>query len=577
MALATVRADAKEPVPEPVQGDLINLDTPDEKGGDGDLDVPAAISEIKSLNIEPKSTIDESNGAIDTTLANQETEPDGHADLLDALEKSMLPFMPPVRTDSPKPTITTKVTPSFRSVRMERTEEPKSAASSIPNIQSSFLITEDTEFDTTAKDYEVEQEPEKPPPLPPRRPILPQAEVTKRPISDDSASTLSDPSMISRSSTTSSRTLFDPLQDNSLPMAKVQRKPLPTLPLSHKKSWDILSQASPETEAFISLTEDAEMHDIWAALITEEERFIDRITKFRKIFYESVVKEWPALQKHLGAIAVTKQMARLHQQHLLRPMKSHVSQEEDAACNPAIFEFWAGETYKLYRDYAQTMPHAESSLRLTQNIDAKFTQFVGKLGLSIIWFGKGWEDFLALPTLQLNLYVEKLTSLIKRAETLDMSSSRQDESLLKSVRDTLERLNKSYTRTIEEARKREAVQTIHRRMQALNISVSQLNLAEPGRRVIHQGGLAIKVNGQGSWQGIHAVLLDNYLLWGKVRPPRAWKHQERKGDNIWVMENVSSQFVQTLCLSTNLSSPYPCRNSKPTFHKIETNSSGQRS
>lgn len=283
---------------------------------------------------------------------------------------------------------------------------------------------------------------------------------------------------------------------------------------------------------------------MWISLIAEEEKFIDRVTKFRTIFYDSVIRQWPALAKHLETIIIGEQIAQIHREQLLEMMRRGISQGAHATCDPAIFEVWANQTQKSYQEYAQRMPHAESSLRLTQTLDPKFTPFVDTLGMSIIWFGKTLADYLRLPILQLDFYIEKLESLIALAQTLASTHANNYERRLKRALKTVQQLRKSCTRLLEESVKREEVQTLNRRLQALDSdAIAQLSLSEPERRVIFQGGLAIKVNGSGSWQPIHAVLLDNYLVWGKVKPPRSVKNQSRKSDDIWIFETVSDSMV----------------------------------
>lgn len=79
------------------------------------------------------------------------------------------------------------------------------------------------------------------------------------------------------------------------------------------------------------------------------------------------------------------------------------------------------------------MPHTASSLRTTQSLDAKFDPFVNTVGLSLPWFGMGWEDYLKLPISQLNLYIEKLQRLVAIAEGLDEPAAFNEATCLKST------------------------------------------------------------------------------------------------------------------------------------------------
>ncbi|KAF2659036.1 hypothetical protein K491DRAFT_651951 [Lophiostoma macrostomum CBS 122681] len=292
--------------------------------------------------------------------------------------------------------------------------------------------------------------------------------------------------------------------------------------------------------ALAAPVDSSELKNVWMSLLTEEEKLVERMTKFRKIFYTSVVAEWPSLAQHLEAVTIFDKIAPLHEQYMLKPLRSHLSRGDCTLCAETIFETWATKTHALYRDYAKRIPHAESSLRLTQNMDQKFTPFVHTLGLSIVWFGKSWQDYLKLPILQLDLYVRTLEKLLAvvRSNTDGMVDTH--EVSLQRTLDTVQIFRQGCLDLLEEARRREDISGLCRRIKTLDSeTLAQLNLSDSDRRIIFQGGLSIKVTGQGPWQSIHAVLLDNYLLWGKVKAPKTsiWKPQERKGDSIWILEN----------------------------------------
>ncbi|KAF2795660.1 hypothetical protein K505DRAFT_360000 [Melanomma pulvis-pyrius CBS 109.77] len=485
MALATLQAEGKAPDTTEYITDEKNEDH--EQTSSGDVD-------IASLELEPKSLIEER-----------------HSELLDSLEHSLLPFMPP----------TSSAAGAF---------SPQSPMSpTMPVLGSEFLE-------------------EMPPPLPPRRATRPPAE-SKGPeipsegrnstLSDDSTSAFSAPSTFSKASSASSYTAFESSKNSMPATGSLQRKAHGPM---RKTSYDTLFRTlsgDPE-DVRLASSDEVEMHNVWTSLITDEQIFIDHMTNFRTTFYNHVIQQWPVLEKHLELIPMGEQLAALHRQYLLDVMKEQVAVESFATCDPSIFDVWAKKTQNLYRDYCQRLPHAKGAILMTQNMDSKFSPFVRTLGLDVTFSGKSWEDYLTLPISQLDLYIEKLRRLVKITLITATPSSKKNEPRLMRILDVVRRLKKSCLRIIEESRDREEIQNLHRRIHTLNADyLSRLNLLEPGRRILLQGKLAIKVHGQGAWHAVHVVQLDNYLFWGMVKPPRSKKPQEpktKKNGNIWVLE-----------------------------------------
>jgi hypothetical protein len=84
----------------------------------------------------------------------------------------------------------------------------------------------------------------------------------------------------------------------------------------------------------------------------------------------------------------------------------------------------------------------------------------------------------------------------------------------------------------ENAQGREDIQNLEKRIHTLDSDMfSQLRMLDSARRIRHQGGMAIKLKSQGPWQATHVMLLDNFLLWGKVKPQK-----KSKGDKIMVLD-----------------------------------------
>ncbi|KAF2715315.1 hypothetical protein K504DRAFT_421967 [Pleomassaria siparia CBS 279.74] len=454
---------------------------------------PAGSVDIASLGLEPKPALGEK-----------------HGDLLDHLEQILLPFMPAAST------VSGAFSPAY------------------PMPPTTLSIASDAQE-------------EMPPPLPPRRPTqasaapkVPEAsiEMSSSLLSDDRNSVFSTPSALSKISNSLSNTSLASSLNNPPRDRALLRKPLA---VTCKASYDTIFRTLSDPEDIrLATSSDVEMHNVWNSLINEERIFVDRMTKFRIMFYDPVIKKWPVLGNHLGAIALGEQLAALNRVQLIDPMETQIAQKSFAICDPTVIEDWANKAQKLFKEYCQRLPHDKGALHMTQNMDPEFSLFIATLGLDVLYYGMSWEGFLASPVSQLDHYLEALRCLVKIALTISSPWASPNARRLMRAFDAVQKLKRSCLRIIEEAQALEDIQNLHRRIQTLNANyLSQLNLSGPGRRILAQGNLAIKIKGQGSWHAVYAVLIDTHLFWGEVKAPRSQKNLPRKirrVGNIWILE-----------------------------------------
>jgi hypothetical protein len=368
------------------------------------------------------------------------------------------------------------------------------------------------------------------PPLPPRRPSGSQLRQDDSTVgspetyfssSNDSLGFSESLSSLSRASTAPSPvTSYEPSQASSIMSRRPLRKPLP---LRHQVSYDVLGSipfppSLSHSPVSVSSLYNVEMHNVWLSLIDIEQNFVDRMTKLRKMFYDNVLRNWPLLDKHLDAILVGEQLANLNKVLLLQTMEHHISDSAGATIDPSIFETYMKKSHRVYREYCQRMPHAISSLRTTQMQDQKFAPFVNTVGLSLAWFGKSWEDYLKLPLSHIDVYINSLQSLIDIVNSLDEPAAFLEAVRLRRALEAVKWLKALCSALIEDAQNREDVQILEKRVHTVDADFfSQLRLLDAGRRIRYQGGMAIKLKSQGPWQSVHTVLLDNFLVWGKVK------------------------------------------------------------
>jgi hypothetical protein len=322
------------------------------------------------------------------------------------------------------------------------------------------------------------------------------------------------------------------------------RKPLPLAIRSPLK----LSSSGVDEKGTVSLslTGETDPDKIWASIILDEEKYIERMNKFANIFYGVVVKEWPVLEKHMEAIVLARQLVPLHQKYILDVVKEQITQNNSAVCDPRLFTTWASKTYKVLKEYSRRYPHALYALRLTRTRDQKFGPCIETIGLNLTYSGKSWEDYLALPIAQLDAYITRLQGI---GQWLDRSSTSvpiKEQSRVESTLGTLQKLKAQCSELIDKSIGQEEIQSLHRRVHTVDISlVNILELTAPIRRIVYQGSLALKLKSRGPWQSMQVVLLDNYVFWGKIKTTKDPHHKGMMADSIRVIDKVNIIFLHS--------------------------------
>jgi hypothetical protein len=283
--------------------------------------------------------------------------------------------------------------------------------------------------------------------------------------------------------------------------------------------------------------ESVEMHEMWTSLVDAESKLFDRMTKFRKMFYDNVIRQWPDVEKSLNVILVGERLAALHKKLLWLPMEQELIESESAICDPTMFETWASQAHDIYNEYFSSIPRALGALRRLSALDPKFAPFVNTLGLSIAYFGMGWEDYLKVPLLQLDLYVTQLQCLIDMAATLGGAAAKKEEAQLSRALNAVTEFRTASVTVLNETQNRDDITSLEKRLHVPNPDyLDRLILHEAPRLLKHQGSLTMKLKGRGPWYTVHMVLLDNFLFWGKVKP---LKDNKAAGDHVILVDEVS--------------------------------------
>jgi hypothetical protein len=301
--------------------------------------------------------------------------------------------------------------------------------------------------------------------------------------------------------------------------------------------------------------ESIEMHEVWTSLVDAESKLFDRLTKFRKMFYDNVIRQWPDMEKSLDVILVGERLAALHKKLLWLPMEQELIESDSAVCDPAIFETWASQTHDIYNEYCTSIPRTLGALRVLSSQDPKFAPFVNTLGLSIAYFGMGWEDYLKVPLLQLDLYVTQLQCLIDMAATLGGTAAKKEEAELSRALNAVTEFRATTWKVLNETQNRDDITSLEKRLHVPNPDyLDRLILHEAPRLLKHQGSLTMKLKGRGAWFTVHMVLLDNFLFWGKVKP---LKDSKTAGDRVVLVDEVSlTPLPRTLPRLTRTAHPH---------------------
>lgn len=502
MAQATLQGRAEKDDNEKgiIEGDLNDLSSLPGDTSEG-LQLPKTLQgDMSYLILEVDEAIEQNDAT--SAVVEQETS---QMDFLDDLERSMLPFMPPAPL-TPQPSVVVTAT--------ESTSCSSPPGSSIVTRESTIntmvsSVGEDMELvQNPPKGEDVEETEELPPPLPPRRPSPLQLSNNARKSHE-------------LQNLSSWEEIFAPLSTTS--------------PLS------LTNPSSVETDKNTIDDTDDKVISIWISILSEEETFITQLNSFRTVFYEGIIKEWPVLKQHLEAIVLMERLASLHQEFVLGILRERLSRHPPATDNSQIFIKWASKTYKVVKEYSQRYPHALCALRITRDRDKKFSPYVEAIGFGPKSIGKTWEDHLLLPIVQLNNYIQKLENL---SQCKQGPVTLKDQKRHKEAVELLQKLSTQCSNLQEQAFRQEDLQTLHRRLHSADVSlVERLHLLAPERRVLTQSPLAFKPNGNGPWRLLQVILLDNHLLWGKTKPLSVWKHQDRKEDNIWIVDQVSDLLI----------------------------------
>lgn len=495
-----------------------------------------------SSSMQRHEDVIESNHNKPTPQEAESEDEKTHKNMLDDLEKSFLPFMPPA-SSSRQPSLTVAETQSTSSsherIQSARTESTSDISKIVSPLEEEPEKTDQQSAIWQRLIEHADQEDERPPPLPPRRSTpsvlassvpSPSPEPKKEsnwneifaPLSDTSLS-LKDPRLEVKVSRLDSNIL-----SNKPP--SLEKKPSHSS--LHAEQKDIGAQAYPN---------ETNPGKIWASILSDEEVYIERMNELNNTFYTAAIKEWPALEKHIRAIVLAGELVPLHKEHVLDVVKEQSTQSRFGACDPRLFVSWVEKTFAVLKEYSQRYPHAVYALRLTRTRDKKFGPYVEALNLSLTSIGKSWEDYFELPLKQLHIYITGLQGISRWLDESSSPDPTKEKSRVQSTIEALQRLMSQCSDLMEKSVEQEEIQSLRRRIHTVDTSlVDVLQLTTPTRRIVYQGSLGLKLNNRGPWHPKQVVILDNYLFWGEVKTTKDPKHKGLKTETFHVIDKVNT-------------------------------------
>ncbi|KAF1998944.1 hypothetical protein P154DRAFT_494696 [Amniculicola lignicola CBS 123094] len=441
-----------------------------------------------------------SQGSVVDSRTSPQTAPTGnglevHHDLLESLEQNMLPFMPPPRGTTPVG---------------DRNQSPSALDCETKDIFMSSSLASATAT-VSQEEMEAHAVEEKPPPLPPR------------------------PSMLH----TPNQTVVNHGYDLSAAPSALS---VATPQIVMAPSVESTPRITPD------LCENVKMSSIWTSLLEEELVFMDRMGSFNAQFYEPIVKQSPNLANRLDIKGIIDQLVEKHRQYVLGPLVEMTSGTLTSTPYAALLESWVYQTQQVYHEYCRQLLRTESVIRMIQATNPQFLFMQDALNVNDSWSGQNWEERMRLPICQLSVYTSKLRAALEMTSSSGYGNTASQYADISRSLHVVRTLRSQCCKVIDDEQNRDQVLGLQRRLQVRDMEVlNSLDLMNPGRHLIAQGRVALKVNGHGPWLSVHAMLLDNYFLWAKDHSSSMSKLMNSKSSDgqLWVTDiPISRGYLQ---------------------------------
>lgn len=255
-------------------------------------------------------------------------------------------------------------------------------------------------------------------------------------------------------------------------------------------------------------------------IVTSEDVYMDQLNVLRVLYRDELAKWQPPiispkrienfLEEVFGKVDAIK---RINEENLLAALKYR--QEEQGPWNIGfsdIFREWIRKAKAAYIDYAANYPRADSLIRLEDNRNVLFRQFLVQTRENERSKRLGWDTYLKAPITRLQRYSLLLNTVLGHT-TLDTEEKTKLEAAIEEIKEvTLE-----CDARVAEVTKKVGLSELHSKLQMRpGMGDVQLNLAHMGREIIHQGVVERRGTTKFSWVETQVILFDHYLVLAKI-------------------------------------------------------------
>ncbi|KAH7050132.1 hypothetical protein B0J12DRAFT_600185 [Macrophomina phaseolina] len=243
-----------------------------------------------------------------------------------------------------------------------------------------------------------------------------------------------------------------------------------------------------------------ELDTLVQQLCMSENSYLNKLNILRTFIEEPIRRRWPDYWTHFTALHQLDTIRSSSTTHLLDGLKFPARTTPTHLLHS--FGAWQASASPAYTTYFQQHPHTASAMRARCETDAAFAKFVDTFSST-----HSLDDLLRQPLRRFAFYHQTWARVVASAPTTPGIQRFADElDALKVQSDDALRANLHGA----------DLQELQRRIGALQPAYAHaLELGAERRQLVRHEAVACRANGKGPWKPVRAVLLDNYLFFGR--------------------------------------------------------------
>ncbi|KAL1623319.1 hypothetical protein SLS56_008319 [Neofusicoccum ribis] len=249
-------------------------------------------------------------------------------------------------------------------------------------------------------------------------------------------------------------------------------------------------------------TSNPELVSIQQQLTMSETSYINKLNILRTFIEEPVSRRWPEAWSQFEALKQTETIRQCSTTYLLEPLKKSPASSQSLL---KAFTRWSKQAGPIYHTYFQQYPRTASAIRACSETDPTFGKFISTFSST-----HSLDDLLRQPLRRLDHYHQTWARILQ-ASGPGPAPGIQDFS------DRLSELKAACDADLAGAQHAASLKELHRHISAVAPAHGEtLDFLGRGRRLVRQDArLACRANAKGPWRPVRAVLLDNYLFFGR--------------------------------------------------------------